>query len=199
MKKYIFIISSLIFFAACDEESIDRTVFVPDENDSRLPAYTEWGYNSFGAIYERTYFVATNNRVPCKIIYKDGSLKFVLIGSVGGSYYPSDQMSLHISFPFQSMQQYQDLLALHDVKLNLKDCNVELGFAENPLQPLSVLSGELHFKRAQLLTIDDVEDRVILSGTFFLQFLTENLLPETISDGRFDIGIYKDFYSFEQQ
>jgi hypothetical protein len=56
----------------------------------------------------------------------------------------------------------------------------------------------LYFKRIQLLSIDDIENRIILSGTFGIKFL-KNGLSETISDGRFDIGITdRDFHSFSE-
>jgi hypothetical protein len=59
---------------------------------------------------------------------------------------------------------------------------------------ITVLSGNLTFRRAQLLRIDEQENRVILSGIFNLKFLVNNR-PEAISDGRFDVGISdSDFY-----
>ena len=49
----------------------------------------------------------------------------------------------------------------------------------------------------QLLKIDGEENRVILSGLFELRFLKKGR-PETISDGRFDVGINNDFYRFPE-
>ena len=55
-------------------------------------------------------------------------------------------------------------------------------------EDITVLSGNLFFKRVQLLRINDKENRAILSGTFELTFL-RNQLPEILSYGRFDLGI----------
>jgi len=187
MKKYIFIIISFIFLAAC-ESDIDRMIFLPDENDANLPAYTEWGYNTFGAKYEKEYFVSSNEFVPCKIIRRGEQLQFVLIGEKHYS-----KMNLSVTFPFHGIQKYQDLVALNGLKLDLTNCDVSITFGENEPTPLSVISGELYFKRVQVLRIDEVENRALLSGTFSLQFW-KNDLPETISDGRFDVGINDELY-----
>jgi hypothetical protein len=61
---------------------------------------------------------------------------------------------------------------------------------------LQGVKGELYFKRTQLLSIDDQVNRVIISGTFEVNFL-ENNLPMSITDGRFDLGITKNlFYAY---
>ena len=53
---------------------------------------------------------------------------------------------------------------------------------------ITVLSGKLFFQRVQLLWINEKENRAILSGTFDLSFLL-NRIPETLTEGRFDVGI----------
>ena len=194
----LFLLLSLV---SCENE-IDRTIFIPDEEDINLPAYTEWGYNSFGAIYERQYFLASENYVPCKIVYKDGFLNFSLTGYVAGGvmydYYQAGKMGMIISFPFSKVIDYKGLLALDQQEIDLSTPNVHLSvtLGEGSGVAMEIISGELYFKRAQLLRIDEQENRVILSGTFNIRFL-RNGLPEIISDGRFDVGINKDFYSFE--
>jgi hypothetical protein len=201
MKKYFFLFFALtVLFSACDSESqMNRTVFVPDENDSNLPAYTEWGYNSFGAVYDgRSYFLATNDIVPCKILYKDGILRFALFGIIRANYEP-ENVTLLIDFPFESTEQYADLLKFNDLKIDLSadDCIVKIIYDEKEKEP-DITSGALHFKRAQLLYIDNVPNRVILSGTFEMSFF-ENDFPIRISDGRFDLGITdNEFHSYNQ-
>jgi hypothetical protein len=81
-------------------------------------------------------------------------------------------------------------------KIIYDDCSVSITVNEGTAVNLDVLSGELCFKRAQLLNIDDKPDRVILSGTFTIRFLNQEI-PEVMSDGRFDVGINKDFYSID--
>ena len=193
MKKYISIVAALsILLLSCDEEPLDRTIFIPDEDNRQLPAYTEWGYNSFGATYEREIFISTNQIVPCKIVYNNGILDFALIGQLNW-----DNTVLTFSFPLsEEIKNIGDLAVLHDLSLDLsKNCTVKLE-ANNAQTTFEVLSGKLYFRRFQLLRVDGEVNRIILSGTFNVKFL-KNGRPETILDGRFDMGITeKDFYSY---
>ncbi|GHT02143.1 hypothetical protein AGMMS49525_05130 [Bacteroidia bacterium] len=190
MKKYLFL---LLLFVSCSDD-LDDTVFVPDPTDPLLPAYTEWGYNSFGAKYEREYFLSVNWTVPCKIIYTEGLLHFSLIGDLG---YGERKMTLTFSFPVSKMTVYQDLLALNNTTIDLTNasCEVKINKDHAGENVLTALEGSyLTFRRAQLLRVDEVENRVILSGTFNIKFFV-NGRPESITSGRFDMGINKDFYS----
>jgi hypothetical protein len=186
----------------CSDDVMDKTIFIPDGNDGNLPAYTEWGYNSFGAKYERLYFLASEAIVPCKVIYQNGLLNFSLSGNLrsyatGSDYYfRYEDMTLTFSFPYARMTAYADLVALHDTRIDLTgaSCTVTLERDNTPVD-ITLFGGYLFFKRAQLLGIDGVTDRVILSGYFDLQFLS-NGKPESISSGRFDVGINMEFYGF---
>ncbi|MDR1120970.1 MAG: hypothetical protein LBM08_08635 [Dysgonamonadaceae bacterium] len=200
MKKYGCILASLfLMLSACNENELDKTIFIPDSDDSNLPAYTEWGYNSFGAQYERLYFVATNAVVPCKITYRNGFLNFHLIGNAVGSpgmgYYSAEDMMLTFTFPSSPMNDYKDLVALDNTVIDLTSEACILKMEKDGKGTTIVpLEGRLFFKRAQLLRIDGEENRVILSGYFDVKFLNSNNWPEAISNGRFDVGINKDFY-----
>jgi len=209
MKYYICIIITAMMIlslsSSCDSDrQMDRTIFIPDEEEPSLPAYTEWGYNSFGAKYDnRTYFLVSSNIVPCKILYKEGVLRFTLSGVLQAqntSYYygaEKEQITLSFSFPEENITQYSDLLKFNNKQINLidEDCVVKIIRGENE-RTLELIEGILHFKRAQLLYIDDVPNRVILSGIFGLRFL-ENEFPTVISDGRFDLGINDNvFYAY---
>ena len=191
MKTNILIISifSLLLFA-CTKNVLDRTIFIPDKKYPELPAYTEWGYNSFGAFIEKNKFIATDEIVPCEIMYKDDFLHFSLIG-----WYNREKTTLTFSFPLSKIKTIYDLSVLHNLMLNLtENCIVKL--EENNTQTtLDVLSGQLHFKRFQLLRVDEEVNRIILSGVFDVSFL-KNGQTETISNGRFDMGITdRHFYS----
>ncbi|MDR1553764.1 MAG: hypothetical protein LBS69_09935 [Prevotellaceae bacterium] len=194
MKKTIFLLLTSCLLASCAKEDVlDRTIFIPDESDPNLPAYTEWGYNSFGAKYERSYFLASNSIIPCKILYKDGKLQFSLIGNID-----YEKITLSFIFPFPSISDYSGLIQLNDKEINLvdADCTVKISQNDGNDKILNVLNGKLHFKRTQLLNIDDIPNRVILSGTFELRFMQDDF-PESISDGRFDLGINNNtFYAF---
>jgi hypothetical protein len=201
MQKYLFsLIGAFLLICACSKDEMDRTIFIPDDDDVNLPAYTDWGYNAFGAKYERDYFLVSDHLVPCKITYRNGMLNFSLIGNIKGgaaSYRDAGKMTLTFSFPSSPMRRYADLVSLHANKIDLTDAScmvkIEKGNVETIHTPQS---GHLTFKRAQLLRIDDIDDRIILSGTFDVQFFI-NGWPETISDGRFDVGINnRDFHGF---
>ena len=182
-----------MLFSYCGEYEMEQTIFIPDATDSNLPAYTEWGYNSFGALYERTYFLAAKDIVPCKITVQNGILTFSLSGWVSSSY-PSysnrEKMTLYFSFPAgETMNNYKDLLAIHQKTIDLTDpsCEVKM-IRDSKTENVTIISGSLFFQRVQLLRINEKEDRAILSGTFDLMFL-RNQLPEVLSKGRFDVGI----------
>ena len=190
MKKKCLIFLTIVIFGACSSTDLDRTIFIPDEDDPILPAYTEWGYNSFGAKYERDYFLSSNYIVPCKILYNNGLLYFSLNGRIR----ENKEMTLLIIFPFSQMVDYKDLMQLHDLEIALSDdfCEVKI-LQDGKEDILDVISGKLHFKRVHLLSIDDIENRVILSGVFHLNF-RENIFQSTISNGRFDLGINNNFF-----
>jgi len=197
MKKYLYATLFFLFMlSSCEDYNMDRTIFVPDEFDPTLPAYTEWGYNSFGAIYDRNYFIVSNGIVPCKITYQKGMLNFYLIGKIEQGAYRN--MSLTFSFPSPPINDYADLIKLNNIDIDLTDasCLVKMEIDDNE-EIITPINGRLSFRRAQLLKIDGVQNRVILSGVFELRFLRKDR-PEIISDGRFDVGINNDFYCFPE-
>ena len=192
MKTHIsiFAIFSLLLFS-CKKDRLDETIFIPDEDNFELPAYTEWGYNAFGAVYELETINSRYNAAPCKIVYKNGALDFSLIGRISNF----KAATLTFSFPLlPEVKTIFDLDVLHDLTVNLaENCTVTLEVNDTQIT-LEDVSGKLHFKRFQLLRVDEKINRIILSGIFDLTF-KKNELSETISDGRFDMGITeKDFY-----
>ena len=197
MKKNIFIITAFAVIISCAKElpQLDRTIFIPDAQTPGLPAYTEWGYNSFGAIYERTYFIADKDIIPCKIAYSGNSLYFLMNG-VYGSQYPYEELSLTFIFPSTTITDYRDLMILNNRTIDLtSDCMVIMNTKENE-RTLHVETGSLHFKRIQLLSVDDIENRAILSGTFEMKFRTSTMFSESFSDGRFDFGITNNEFTY---
>ena len=199
MKKYSFLVIILFLLSCEGMDEMQDTIFIPDINDKNLPAYTEWGFNSFGAMYERRYFFSTKDIVPCKMICGNGILTFTLSGRTGlnySSWGSGDQLTMSITFPFnEPIKNYKDLLALHQKQFDLSDnaCIVQM-ISNSNREDLTGLSGELKFIRAQLLRINDVENRIILSGTFEASFW-RNQIPEIMSKGRFDLGITHVFFT----
>lgn len=203
MKKYFIITVAIAIFASCttEEPQMERTVFIPDPIDSRLPAYTEWGYNAFGAKISRRYFVAHNDIAPCRILYRDGLLRFSMSGYWEYNNYGSiTETTLTFIFPFERLYEYADLMMLHNEKIELTastGCVVNLS-QNGKDETLNIVDGELHFCRAQMLFIDEQPNRVILSGVFNFRYLSEtDEFPVTVSNGRFDFGINRDiFYAY---
>jgi len=193
MKKiYAILFVGALLFSCKKNDVMDRTIFIPDEDNYRLPAYTEWGYNSFGAEYEREYFLAESHIVPCKVLYNGNNKKMQF--SLHGTTYSCYNTVLVFTFPFEQMLEYKDLEQLNNVKINLADKNCMVKMIRDTVETtLDVLDGELYFKRAQLLSIDDKENRVILSGTFEVLFLQKGF-PMSFSNGRFDVGITKNVF-----
>ena len=61
---------------------------------------------------------------------------------------------------------------------------------------LTIIDGELYFKRVQHLLVDKRSVEAILSGYFQFKTLVDGK-PITLSNGRFDVGIgYENFYSY---
>ena len=193
MKKSFFILLIITLLFSCSKINLNDTIFIHDRNDYNLPAYTEMGYNSFGAQYERDYFLVSQKIVPCKILYKDENLHFALSGTIRDD----QEMTLTFVFPSEKMNDYSDLLQLNDIIINTVDDECIIIMKQGNIETtLENCIGWIHFKRAQMLTIDDEANRVILSGFFALTFL-ENGFPVDISNGRFDVGITdKVFYAY---
>lgn len=203
MKKQIFIfsIAILIFWGCSKENELKKSVFIYDTEFTDLPAYSEWGYNTFGAYYDRLAFVSNNAIVPAKVIVSEGSMSFVLGGQLqaGNQYYSSDSQEMSITFimPGFTPQQYNELIVLNDTTLDLKNPEYQVHVSVDTMNyTASMISGELNFKRAQNLLVDKNQIEVILSGYFEFKAII-NGKPITVSDGRFDVGISPDnFYIY---
>lgn len=203
MKKQIFIfsIAILIFWGCSKENELKKSVFIYDTEFTDLPAYSEWGYNTFGAYYDRLAFVSNNAIVPAKVIVSEGSMSFVLGGQLqaGNQYYGSDSQEMSITFimPGFTPQQYNELIVLNDTTLDLKNPEYQVHVSVDTMNyTASMISGELNFKRAQNLLVDKNQIEVILSGYFEFKAII-NGKPITVSDGRFDVGISPDnFYIY---
>ena len=194
MKRiYLILVIGVLFLSCRKINPMDRTVFIPDENDPDLPAYTEWGYNAFGAEYGRyDYFVSNEKQYPCRIKYsQDNKLHFSLCGKIKNTY---ENMDLTFIFDMPPMSDYKDLMLIPQNKeINLLDstCRVEILRFDRVDTTLNLQIGTLNFKRIQMLSIDEKEDRIILSGVFDLKFKDKDDYSVYISNGRFDVGVTK--------
>ena len=200
MKTHLIIILTLIsaFLIACMKENeLKKSVFIYDPENIDLPAYSEWGYNTFGAYYDREIFVSNNELVPAKIIVSDTSFSFLLDGQKGTYDYYSGYQEMLLSFTLSGLMpaHYADLALLNDSIIDLTNstCNVFVTI-DTVKYTADILEGELNFNRVQLLQVDKQQVEAILSGYFEFKAII-NHKPVTISDGRFDVGIGPDnFY-----
>jgi hypothetical protein len=192
--RNIIIACTLFFLVACDTENeLKRSVFVPDPENPELPSYSEWGYNTFGAYYDRTIIVSNYDDVPAKIIVGDGSTSFRLDGDRKTSEFSvGESIQLDFVFPDMAPTTYADLVDLNETTFDLIADNVTLIIStQNGTAEAEILEGDLTFVRAQTLIVDEEQHEVILSGTFNVKFVVDNVAV-TISEGRFDVGIGPD-------
>jgi hypothetical protein len=205
MKKQwlnLMIVAALFAAACSDEAELQKSVFIPDEDYPNLPAYTEWGYNTFGAYYDRELFIYNDYEIPAKIVNNEGKTSFILSGTKGiyyDYYYDNANGSMSMSFDLIGFlpQVYTDLVALNDSIIDLMDpnCRVIVTMQGNKYQE-QIIGGTLHFKRVQNLIVDKEQVEVILSGTFDYQALVDDE-PISITLGRFDVAIGKsNFYRY---
>jgi hypothetical protein len=194
----IFSLVLLVLTCSCSKEyELDKSIFIPDKDFPGLPAYTEWGYNTFGLFYDREPFVNTDFSAPSKIICTGGKTTFSLKGHMGVSryyYYVSDEKPMTLSFDLPGFVpgSLTDLLELDNTIIDLTDplCKVTLT-VDTARYSLEVLNGSLQFKRAQNLIVDKKQYEIILSGVFDFQALVNNE-PSSFTNGRFDLGISRD-------
>ncbi len=192
----VFVAVIALFLAACSKDDmsydLEQSIFIEDEDVPGLPIYSEWGYNTFGALIDRIPFVSDRIAIPSKVIVKSDTLHFWLKGHYGG-----DNTTLIISFPNFSMSSHENLLEFNDKNFDLTDttkCILTLKRNDKE-ETLRVLDGNFHFKKVQKLLVDKKFVKVILSGEFkFKTFLHEE--PVAVDYGRFDLGIgYGNFFN----
>jgi hypothetical protein len=202
MRTFFFTILSTIFLiAGCSKDyELEKSVFINDSQYPDLPEYSEWGYNTFGAYYDRQAFISNNNIVPVKCTVTDSLFSFILSGQLGSnSYYSNEDNSM--SFKFQILgflpEDYTQLIQLNSTTIDLKKPGNRVIITNSSvIDTVTIIEGSLKFKRAQILIVDTKQVEVILSGYFDFKILINNE-PMTISNGRYDVGVGEDnFYLY---
>jgi hypothetical protein len=190
-KQIYYIIIALLFITSCAKDyDLEKTIFHSDPDFPDLPMYTEWGYNTFGAFYDRQVFTSSDNIIPLKVIVKNDTTFFRFSGSL--NYH--DPMTMTFTMNDFLPVQYSNLIELDKKSLDLTDPRYGVTISIDDVdQELTILSGILEFKKAQNLIIDEVQEEVILSGVFEFQVIID-AEPFTISRGRFDMGISNDSF-----
>jgi hypothetical protein len=206
MKKYhiIIILISIIFAGCSGDNELQDSVYIHDPMDRNLPVYSEWGYNTFGAYYDRTVFISSDDIVPAKVVTTNNSTFFILSGQQSDTFYRyGDHKNMSIKFELRGFD-FEDYLGLVALNLSVHNLYVDPLLYEPKVTivideveyPAQVIEGSLTFKRAQNLSVDMEQIEVILSGQFDFKALVNNM-PVTISDGRFDVGVgANNFYRY---
>ncbi len=201
MKTGLIIFMAVLFlFTGCSKENeLKNSVMIYDEEYTDLPAYSEWGYNTFGAYYDRQVFISNYESVPAKVIVTNNEMSFLLEGQNETLYENGDyaEMSITFKMPGFTPENYSDLLVLNDTIFDLTNPAYELVVKIDTMKyTADILNGEFNFKRAQNLLVDKKQIEVILSGYFEFKALVGGK-PVTVSNGRFDVGIGTDnFYNY---
>jgi hypothetical protein len=184
----------IAFVTACDTESeLKKSVFIEDPHADGLPLYSEWGYNTFGAYYDRTVLRSNDFDTPAKIIADNEATIFSLEGErINGGYGAGEPVKLDFILPGIMPATYEELVSLHDTSFDLMTDDVRLLVTiDGVTAEAQILQGDLTFIRAQNLVVDAVPMEVILSGRFNVKFIADQVSVD-ISDGRFDVGVGPD-------
>lgn len=187
MKNQIIPFLSLIILlmhgACSDDYKLKETIFIPDRQNPGLPVYSEMGYNTFGAYYNRVTFVA-GDETPAIVIVENNTTSFKLIGKKG-----MEEIVLVLTIAEFDPAQYTDLISVNNTTFDLSNTQYSITIRINGEDfDAEILNGSFKFQRAQNLLVDKESFEVILSGTFNFQAII-NEEPVTIENGRFDVGI----------
>lgn len=176
-----------------DDFYLSGSVFIEDPYYPRLPIYSEWGYNTFGAYIDREPYVSAVDIMPMKVIVNTDTVHMIFKGRMGSS-----DVDLVISFTGYAPQTSYDLTMLDATTISLDEngSSVALKFDQEDPVALEIIEGELIFNRVQRLYVDEELSRTIMSGYFQFKTFFDNE-PVAISQGRFDLGIgYENFYNY---
>jgi hypothetical protein len=198
MRNRILLFFLVGLLMGCDQEfELQKSIFKNDPEFPGLPIYSEWGFNTFGAYYDRAPFTSRSRSVPAKFIVTSGMGSFILEGERTEDFHTPVNIGLKFMLPNITPEFYEGLVQLHNITFDLTAGDAELLVIQNGVElAASAIEGQLMFTRAQFLKVDGKPMEVILSGRFEFQAIVNNQ-PITVQHGRFDVGIMKDnFYKF---
>lgn len=186
MKKIVFVILVFVTYSCSNNDSeLTDSIYVPDSKNPDLPAYTEWGSNTFGANYDRDVFKFSYNKTPFKITDNGTELQLIFEGNYGYQ----DDMTLKFILPSANAKTYDDLLILDKKIFDLTSTEVKVEMTyKGTTEIITILDGELNLKRLQNIYLDNIKHGIILSGTFDFKFIANNI-PLKMTNGRFDFVV----------
>lgn len=188
MRTIIFIALTVILISCDKDAELKRSIFLPDPQASGLPRYSEWGYNTFGAYYNRDVIVSNDHEVPLQVIQQLNKTKLQFRGQKGSGYWSGDVFTITLTINNFTPLTYADLISLDKAVFDLEDDNYTISITSTSATlDVEILNGTFEIKRAQRLLVDGEPEEVILSGVFEFQALV-NGEPVSISEGRFDVG-----------
>jgi hypothetical protein len=187
---FVFLLSCIILSSCNSDNDLKRSVFIPDQDAPQLPIYSESGFNTFGAYYDRNPIVSNNTDLPLKIIVNEGTTNFVFKGQRGSGYYNyGGPVTITLRIARYDPTTYHDLQSLSGKTVDVTNSDIEVSYEEAGVASnIQLLNGKFEFKRAQDLLVDKKPTELILSGVFEFQMLV-NGEPVSVSEGRFDIGV----------
>lgn len=181
----------MVGMVGCDtEQKFEKSVFIPDSMNPDLPIYSEFGYNTFGAYFDRAPFISEELETPCKIVVADGATQLILKG-VRKNQFATEPMQLAFTISDLNPVDLNGLAVLHQRSIDLLNEQVQVTIksgAGGTELPVEIIEGTLTFVRYQNVFVDLRPQQIILSGEFALTFTLEGQ-PMAIKSGRFDFGI----------
>lgn len=201
MKRIIILlIATSLLAAGCSlDNDLKKSIMIYDPEYPELPIYSEWGYNTFGAYFDRDIFISNDTDVPAKLVATSTQATLTFAGSKNpyGSFGSDSYMALAFTFTGFSPKVPTDLAELHNRTFDLTSPSVQVTVWINGTQHTPrIFSGTLFVKRYQNLFVDKKLEEVILSGLFEMR-MELNGKPLTLSNGRFDVGISPDNFFYK--
>lgn len=173
---------------------LEKSVFISDPQDPGLPIYSEMGYNTFGAHYDRSNVISNNFQTPIKVINRAGVTSFIFTGQ-RDMYF--SEFVIQFTISGTNPQSYSDLISLDNSFIDLTSSNCVVTIRDEGVDyPVQILDGSLNFKKARSVKVDNQMAETTLSGTFEFHAII-NQFPVTMSSGRFDVGVdAANFYKY---
>lgn len=198
MKRILYIVFLALTLMGCSRESdLRKSIFIPDPENPDLPAYTEWGYNTFGAYINNDLFLYADNEEPLMITATNSYVEFMFTGYRGEAWHEGTKTKLYIQTSKILPTTAEDLASLNGKAVNLADPASAVYISYNGTKTkLTKLNGTIVFDRVQRIIIDKKYTQMILSGHFDLSGeIGVGGTSVRITDGRFDSGI-REFTNF---
>jgi hypothetical protein len=179
-----------IFGSCVGDPDLYNPVFIRDKNYPELPEYSEWGYNTFGAFFNDDVFVSSEKQwEPASVMQGESTMTLSFHGEKRVKGMDTTDMILNfiISRPATSYSNF--LYSLNDsiIDLSTSSNQVQIMY-DSTLYPVTITTGELHFKNVKNMVIDLEPMETIFSGTFDFEGIM-NGNPVSVTLGRFDVGV----------